>query len=50
MTDSYRDVAHQKAQETKQSIHVVAKGGSYLYLTFDDDFDWNEVLFVAKPE
>jgi hypothetical protein len=45
----FQSIAGKLAKDSNASIYVVPKGGSYLYLTFADDFDWNEVVFVAKP-
>lgn len=48
-TIDYRTVAEQRAKRENATVYVVPKDGSHLYLYFDDDFDWNEVVFVAKP-
>lgn len=44
----YRAIAKAKFEETGKDVFVVAKDGSYLYLGFDDDFSWEDVIFVHK--
>lgn len=48
-TIDYRTVAEERAKRENATVYVVLKDGSHLYLSFDDDFDWNDVVFVAKP-
>ena len=44
----YKQIATDMAYSSNKDVYVVADGGSYLYLGFDDDFNWSDVLFVAK--
>jgi hypothetical protein len=48
MCFDYQTIANQKAAELNVDIYVVEKDGSFLYLTFNDDFSWNDVLYVSK--
>jgi hypothetical protein len=44
----FQQIALTKATDIGRTIYVTCNDGSYLYLTFDDDFSWDDVVYVAK--
>jgi hypothetical protein len=48
MDTDYQTIAKQKSTELNTTIYVVEKDGSYIYLRFEDDFSYDDVVYVAK--